>query len=82
MESGFHQNSKESYAKKLDKIEKEYNKNLLRHYRLGGMVHSTKLYGELKMTKDDIKGFALIPLAILGCIFHEELANLIGVLLN
>ena len=47
-----------------------------------GWFHSIKLDGELKMTKDDIKGFALITLAILGCIFHEELANLVGVLLN
>ena len=44
--------------------------------------HSIKLDGELKMTKDDIQGFALIPFVLLGCIFHEELADLIGLLLN
>jgi len=34
------------------------------------------------MTKDDIQGFALIPIIIIGCIYHEELAEIIGVLLN
>jgi hypothetical protein len=34
------------------------------------------------MTKDDIKGFALIPFILLGCIYHEELADIMGLLLN
>ena len=34
------------------------------------------------MTKDDIIGFSLIPLVLVGCIYNEELADLIGVLLN
>ena len=34
------------------------------------------------MTKDDIIGFSLIPLVLVGCIYNEELADLIGILLN
>lgn len=34
------------------------------------------------MTKDDIQGFILIPFILLGCIYHEELADFVGVLLN
>jgi hypothetical protein len=34
------------------------------------------------MTKDDIMGFALIPFILVGCIYHEELADFMGILLN
>lgn len=34
------------------------------------------------MTKDDIHGFILIPFILLGCVYHEELADVIGLLLN
>lgn len=34
------------------------------------------------MTKDDIVGFSLIPIAVVGCIYSEELANFVGILLN
>lgn len=34
------------------------------------------------MTKDDIQGFMLIPFILLGCIYHEELADVIGMALN
>lgn len=34
------------------------------------------------MTKDDIIGFSLIPVVLVGCIYSEELADLIGILLN
>jgi len=34
------------------------------------------------MTRSDIQAFALIPFVLIGCIYHEELADFIGILLN
>lgn len=34
------------------------------------------------MTRDDVIGFSLIPVVLIGCIYHEELADVIGILLN
>lgn len=34
------------------------------------------------MAKNDIQGFMLIPFVIVGCIYHEELADFAGILLN
>ena len=38
--------------------------------------------GDNSMVKEDIQGFVLIPFILLGCIFHEELADCMGSLLN
>jgi len=34
------------------------------------------------MTKEDIQGFALIPVAFMGCVYHEELASFVGTILH
>lgn len=34
------------------------------------------------MPKDDIIGFILIPFILLACIYHVELADFMGILLN
>ena len=46
---------------------------------LDSFIESIK---ELTMAKNDIQGFMLIPLIIVGCIYHEELADFVGILLN
>ena len=34
------------------------------------------------MTKNDIQAIMLIPFVILGCIYHKELSDIIGMALN
>lgn len=34
------------------------------------------------MTKNDIIGISLIPFILLCCIYHSELAEFVGILLN
>ena len=34
------------------------------------------------MTKDDIFGFSLIPVAFIGCVYHVELADFVGNILH
>lgn len=34
------------------------------------------------LSKDDIQGFMLIPVILLMCAYHEELAELIGIILR
>lgn len=36
----------------------------------------------IEWKRDQIIGFSLIPVILLGCSYHEELANFIGVLLR
>ena len=46
------------------------------------MVPFIDSVGEIRMSKDDILGFALVPLAFIICMFHDNLANFVGAILN